>query len=161
MTPAELLDSVITEVARLLGHDTPRTVDPDLSFKALGFDSAKAVELRNRLSSLSGLRLPATVVFDHPTPVALAHALAVRLAPESASASENALGHLAMLENALGAIQADRALLATVTAGLRGLLSKLGRGEALHNGRRIDEELRDADDDELLALIERELGGDP
>ncbi|WP_330287182.1 type I polyketide synthase [Streptomyces sp. NBC_00576] len=66
---------VLSTVASVLGHGDPQTVDAQLSFRELGFDSLTGVELRNRLNSLAGTRLPATVVFDHPTPDALAELL--------------------------------------------------------------------------------------
>ncbi|MEU3484045.1 beta-ketoacyl reductase, partial [Streptomyces sp. NPDC033754] len=67
-----LLEFVVGEVAEVLGHARGHRIDAERGFLDLGFDSLTAVELRNRLNSAGGLALPATLVFDHPSPAALA-----------------------------------------------------------------------------------------
>ncbi|MGH3160156.1 MAG: beta-ketoacyl synthase N-terminal-like domain-containing protein, partial [Streptosporangiaceae bacterium] len=69
------LDLVRAHAAAVLGHDSPDEVDADRSFRDLGFDSVMTVELAGRLAAAADRALPAALLFDYPTPAALAEFL--------------------------------------------------------------------------------------
>ncbi|MEU5274663.1 SDR family NAD(P)-dependent oxidoreductase [Streptomyces hygroscopicus] len=83
--PTEEQDRLIGELVRdqiatVLAHPAPEAIEPGRAFQDLGFDSLTALDLRNRLNAATGTRIPATVIFDHPTPDALVRFLRERLA---------------------------------------------------------------------------------
>ncbi|MFI9328319.1 SDR family NAD(P)-dependent oxidoreductase [Kitasatospora sp. NPDC052868] len=139
-----LLDVVRRQAATVLGFTGPEAVNPDRLFQDLGFDSLTALELRNQLNRATGLRLPATLVFDYPTPHALTDHLRTELAP--AEAPNPLLADLDRFEAALAQLDPDDELRQEVVGRLR----ELARSTA-------DSELTEASEDDLLAALENEL----
>ncbi|WP_217143049.1 type I polyketide synthase [Streptomyces sp. AC627_RSS907] len=153
------LDLVRGHAAAVLGHDGPDAVDARRPFKEFGFDSLTAVDLRNRLTAATGLTLPATLVFDHPTPAAVAGLLLERLVTGDGATPETVLATLDRLSEELAATADDTALRLRVAMRLRGLLDGLDGPDdaAATAGDTVSAKLETADADEVFRFID-ELG---
>ncbi|MGC9544764.1 type I polyketide synthase, partial [Streptomyces sp. UG1] len=157
---AALLDLVCGQIAAALGHASTSSVDPDRAFRDLGLDSLIAVNLRNRLTSATGLRLPVTVVFDRPTPAALVEYVREQLVDEPVGdAAPPALAGLDELESRLLAMPPEDSAHAKAAARLRLLLRKLDDMVAPDDetAEPTADDLESVTDDELFDVLD-ELG---
>jgi acyl carrier protein len=153
-----LLDVVRGEAAAVLGFGSPEAIAVERGFMEMGFDSLTAVELRNRLGSVAELKLPATVLFDYPTPSALAEHVYREIAPEAADPQAGVLAELERVEQSISTISPDDDARAAITARLRTMLSKLGSGQDRTDGATVADALDTASDDDLFAFINKEFG---
>ncbi|WP_225803444.1 type I polyketide synthase [Streptomyces sp. NK15101] len=166
VAPAEERDALVSaavsaELAVILGYGDADAVDPERPFKELGLDSLGAVRLRNRLSQVTGLTLPSTLVFAHPTVPSLAAHLRTLLDERAPGEDEEtaAPGVHADLDRLAGLLPSvAESDVAEVRARLRSLLGALdGRGGD-DTGELRRERIDEASADDLFDLIDNDLG---
>ncbi|MFK0203814.1 beta-ketoacyl reductase, partial [Streptomyces lavendulae] len=153
-----VLELVRTHAATALGHAGTDEVGAGRAFKELGFDSLIALELRNRLNAATGLKLPATLVFDHPTPAVLADFLRAEIVQDGSAAAAPGIAELEKLESALSVLDPDGGTRADIASRLQALLAKWGEPQAHSSGEAVADKLQEATPDELFDFIENELG---
>ena len=140
-------------VAAVLGHPSAAAIDPAAAFKDVGFDSMRAIELRNDLERATGLRLPATMVFDYPSSTAVAGYLLERVGGTGAGPSvEAAIDDLGAMLEALGGDEREKA-----DQRLRSLLGGAEQGAGEDSVDEL-ERIRSAGAEELLAIVDDEVG---
>ncbi|MFI0777854.1 SDR family NAD(P)-dependent oxidoreductase [Streptomyces sp. NPDC021212] len=166
------------QVADVLGYPGPEAVEPDRPFAEFGFDSLSAVEFRGRMERATGLRLPATLTFDHPTPAALVGHLREEMdgGGDADTRILRILAQLDRLEEELtrfaedGSAEAGEGMRGSVSQRLRDAAARLNAvppapahdGAARHAGEPDSDaldRLDTASDDEFLAYLDTQLGG--
>ncbi|SOE07391.1 type I polyketide synthase [Streptomyces sp. Ag109_G2-15] len=148
-----LTDLVRSRVAAVLGHADTSAIEADRPVQELGFDSLTAVELRNQLGKETGLRLPTTLVYDHPTPQAVATYLAGQLVVEERTPDAPVLDELSRLKGAIESAAADPDARDRITERLRALLAAADTAAGPSAGT-PDDDLASATDEELFALVD-------
>jgi candicidin polyketide synthase FscB len=152
---ALLLDLIRGQVAVLLGHRSPADVATERGFLDLGMTSLTGVELRNRLNAETGMRLPATLIFDFPTPVGLARQMRGLLSPdETQAAAPPVFAELEILEAAVGESPLDPDARARLVIRLKALQWKLDAAEQPAPAG----PLAAGTDEDIFDVIDKELG---
>ncbi|MFE6166158.1 SDR family NAD(P)-dependent oxidoreductase, partial [Streptomyces sp. NPDC056486] len=158
-----LLSLVRTTIAAVLASPDPELIDARQSFKELGFDSLTTLQLRNHLAHASGIRLPATLAFDHPTPQSLATYLREQLVPaggEQASGNgvlDVLMAEIGKLESAFSPEALDVAEHAQVSARLREFVKSWENRQGHSATDSAPGDLDSATDDELFSVLDGEL----
>ncbi|MCX5380988.1 type I polyketide synthase [Streptomyces sp. NBC_00091] len=151
-----LVDLVRAQTGSVLGHGTSAHVPAERSFRELGLDSLAAIELRNRLGAETGLRLSPTLVFDHPSPLALAEFLDRELAPAPARDQPDpaVVRRLDDLAAGLRTAAPDPATARYLEDRLRALLAEVGGPVRPPAATDVD----DVTDEELFDILNGEIG---
>jgi mycoketide-CoA synthase len=161
---AAALDLVRSNAAIVLGHSASERVRSDHTFKEQGFDSLTAVELRNLLTAATGLRLPGAMVFDYPTPAALAERIVALLAAET-PASTALAAELAALEKAIATLtgpgtEVDGDVHARTTARLEELARAWASAGSPDAEPGAEQDFTAASDEDLFAAFDRGFSAD-
>jgi acyl carrier protein len=155
-----LTDLVRAQVAAVLGYSSPEAVEPARAFKELGFDSVIALEFRNRLSATTGLALPATLIYDHPSPAVLAGYLRSAIVADDETGAPPIIAGLKRLESDLLEMAGNSEIRDDVTTILRAMLSNWieAQEETRPDGDGTSVAFDSATPDEVFSFLDKELG---
>jgi acyl transferase domain-containing protein len=151
-------DFVRREVASVLGHSAHEGIDVELTFKDLGFDSLAAIEFRNRLNAVSGSQLPATLIFDYPTPIAVANHLFEGVDQDADVEVGSATVELTRLERAVSLASLSEQERAEVEMRLREILSRLVSARTAGDEGAVAQTIEAASAEEIIEFIDNTLG---
>ncbi|WP_229070443.1 type I polyketide synthase [Actinoplanes sp. DH11] len=151
-----LLEMVRGQAAQVLGFGGPEAVSAKRAFQELGLDSVTAVELRNRLSAKTGLRLPVTLAFDYPAPERLAAFLREQLVQDGETAVVTALAELDRVGTVLGGVTFDDTGRERLAQRLTQMITEL-RGDG-DEAPAVGATIEGASDEEMFELLGKRFG---
>ncbi|MFG2866118.1 type I polyketide synthase [Streptomyces sioyaensis] len=163
----EILDLVRGQVALVLGYESSGTVQSGRAFNELGFDSLTAVEFRNRLGTVTGLKLPATLLFDYANPDVLAGHLHAELCASGAAPAVPVLAELERIESVAASLSAAEIERSRIGHRLQELVTRLNArrdeghdagGSAPADGPTVADRLDTATAEDVFDFLDKELG---
>ncbi|MFI6644811.1 type I polyketide synthase [Streptomyces sp. NPDC050504] len=154
----EVLDLVRGQVALVLAYEGADAVQASRAFNELGFDSLTAVEFRNRLSTVTGLKLPATLLFDYANPDALAAHLHGELCADGTGPAVPVLAELERIEAVAAALSAEEIERSRISHRLQELVDGLNARTGASDTTTVTDSLDTASAEDIFDFLDKELG---